>query len=60
MTGGREGSPVLPSTPQPAPATALPSESYFISGEVLCWQYMTRIHEGLLNLFSITPLLSSL
>jgi hypothetical protein len=42
------------------PATTLLSESYFISGEVLCQGSMTRIHEGLLNLFSIAPLLSSL
>lgn len=44
----------------PPPAPALLSESCFISGQVLCQAYMTRIHEGLLNLFSIALLLSSL
>ena len=44
----------------PSPATTLMSENYFLSREVLCQGYMTRIHEGLLNLFSIALLLSSL
>lgn len=52
--------PVSLLNPPHPPVTALLSESYFISGGVLCQGYMTRIHEGLLNLFSIALLLSSL